>query len=72
MYLTELSSSNYSNNKNFCNSKSLPKHFKISNHQSSHYYDCNKDTLYVTKSIVIVMQLPFVTASCKFLVALHK
>lgn len=72
MYLTELSSGNASDGIGFSNSKSLPKHFKISSHQSNHYYDCNKDTLYVTKSIVVVMQLPYVTASYKFLNALVK
>ncbi|KAK6630277.1 hypothetical protein RUM44_004944 [Polyplax serrata] len=72
MYLTEVSSSKKLGSKQFGSSKSLPKHFKVSTLQPSHYYDCKKDILYVTKTIVVIMQLPFVTASYKFLSTLHK
>lgn len=72
MYVTELSSSVTTTNKQLNNSRSLPRHFKLnSQQQAQNYYDV-KDTLYVTKSIVIIMQLPYVTAACKFLTALHR
>ncbi|XP_063223946.1 DENN domain-containing protein 5B isoform X2 [Bacillus rossius redtenbacheri] len=56
-------------------SHSLPRHFKLSAHQpaaAQSYYDVAKDTLFVTKSIALICQLPYVHAARQFLVGLHR
>ncbi|CAG2064752.1 unnamed protein product, partial [Timema podura] len=57
------------------NTRSLPRHFKLSTPQqgaAQSYYDAAKDTLYVTKSIALVCQLPCVYAAHKFLKGLYR
>ncbi|PNF35070.1 DENN domain-containing protein 5B, partial [Cryptotermes secundus] len=57
------------------NTRSLPRHFKLSTHQqgaAQSYYDAAKDTLYVSKSIALICQLPYVYAACKYLRGLHR
>nr|CAD7395243.1 unnamed protein product [Timema cristinae] len=57
------------------NTRSLPRHFKLSTPQqgaAQSYYDAAKDTLYVTKSIALVCQLPCVHAAHKFLKGLYR
>ncbi|XP_034238176.1 DENN domain-containing protein 5B isoform X2 [Thrips palmi] len=56
-------------------SRSLPRHFKLSGHHpkdAQSYYDATKDTLFVTKSIALLGQLPFVRAAQLFLSTLHR
>ncbi|XP_052123081.1 DENN domain-containing protein 5A isoform X2 [Frankliniella occidentalis] len=56
-------------------SRSLPRHFKLSGHHpkdAQSYYDATKDTLFVTKSIALLGQLPYVKASQLFLSTLHR
>ena len=60
------------------NSRSLPRHFRLSVHQDElsgsgkYYYDREKDTLFAPKSIALICQTPFAHAAREFLVALHK
>lgn len=57
------------------NTRSLPRHFKLSTHQqgaAQSYYDAAKDTLYVSKSIALICQLPYVYAARKYLRGLHR
>jgi hypothetical protein len=85
MHLTELSSSHTGSRgrrgrsaglgHDAYNTRSLPRHFKLSTHQqgaAQSYYDATKDTLYVSKSIALICQLPYVHAACKFLTGLHR
>ncbi|GLH07324.1 DENN domain-containing protein 5B [Gryllus bimaculatus] len=57
------------------NTRSLPRHFKLAAHHqgaAQSYYDVTKDTLYVSKSIALISQLPYVFAARKFLEGLLK
>lgn len=57
------------------NSRSLPRHFKLSTPLSKaaqSYYDSAKDTLFASKSINLICQLPFVHAANKFLSGLYQ
>ncbi|XP_069674606.1 DENN domain-containing protein 5B isoform X2 [Periplaneta americana] len=85
MHLTELSSSHIGSGSRRSraaglghdahNTRSLPRHFKLSTHQqgaAQSYYDTTKDTLYVSKSIALICQLPYVYAARKFLSGLHR
>jgi hypothetical protein len=85
MHLTELSSSRVGSRSRQShsaglghdahNTRSLPRHFKLSTHQqgaAQSYYDAVKDTLYVCKSIALICQLPYVYAARKFLAGLHR
>ncbi|CAG0883872.1 unnamed protein product [Darwinula stevensoni] len=60
------------------NSRSLPRHFRLSVHQDElsgsgkYYYDREKDTLFAPKSIALICQTPFARAAREFLVALQK
>ena len=60
-------------------SRSLPRHYtgkyKLSSSTldlSSAYYDYQKDTLYVTKSVAMVLSEPIVSAAESILMAIHK
>ncbi|XP_014240882.1 DENN domain-containing protein 5B isoform X2 [Cimex lectularius] len=82
MHLTELSSgrSKRTPDQNIrslprqFNSRSLPRHFKLSAHTAAaqSYYDLSKDTLYVTKCIALISQHQFVHAQQSFLASLHR
>ncbi|XP_039279311.1 DENN domain-containing protein 5B isoform X2 [Nilaparvata lugens] len=57
------------------NTRSLPRHFKLTAHRpkaAQSYYDHAKDTLYVTKSISLISQVPYVHASRLFLSGLYR
>ncbi|KAL1122543.1 hypothetical protein AAG570_002873 [Ranatra chinensis] len=57
------------------NTRSLPRHFKLSGHTrvaAQNYYDHIKDTLYVTKSIALICQQPYVHAAHIFLNGLYR
>lgn len=78
MYITELSSgqtppSNRKLIKETC--RSLPRSFKLSPHVSGaavSYYDIGKDKLYVSKSIALICQYPYVRTARIFLTNLYK
>lgn len=57
-------------------SRSLPRHFKLSTHNPSGaaltYYDISKDRLFVSKSIAILCQAPYVHAAKIFLENLYR
>lgn len=57
-------------------SRSLPRHFKLSTHNPSGaaltYYDISKDKLFVSKSIAILCQAPYVHAAKIFLENLYR
>ena len=60
-------------------SRSLPRHYtgkyKLSSSTldlSSAYYDHQKDTLYVTKSVAMVLSEPIVSTAENILMAIHK
>lgn len=77
MHLTELSSGQQASRRRVLdhNTRSLPRHFKLSSHHAKaalSYYDHTKDTLYVTKSIALIMQYPFVHAAEKFLSGIYR
>ncbi|KAJ9601188.1 hypothetical protein L9F63_000656, partial [Diploptera punctata] len=75
MHLTELSSGCKRGRSMGHDTRSLPRHFKLSTHHqgaAQSYYDAAKDTLYVSKSIALICQLPYVYASRKFLSGLHR
>ncbi|KAF4523620.1 hypothetical protein B566_EDAN010129 [Ephemera danica] len=81
MHLTELSSSRQGGRRrgvaitDLAGTRSLPRHFKLSTSLSGaaqSYYDATKDTLYASKSITLICQLPFVHVANKFLTALHQ
>ncbi|KAK9496634.1 hypothetical protein O3M35_013114 [Rhynocoris fuscipes] len=74
MHLTEVSSTR-SRRPLDHNTRSLPRHFKLSAHASraaQSYYDHTKDTLYVCKSIALIMQTPYVYAAHAFLAGLYR
>ncbi|XP_054716974.1 DENN domain-containing protein 5A-like [Uloborus diversus] len=78
MHLTELSSSKVPGIRNISDvgsTRSLPRSFKLSGRQSHAHsgalYDLTRDTLYVTKCICLITQLPVVVACRKFLEGLH-
>ncbi|XP_031781796.1 DENN domain-containing protein 5A isoform X2 [Nasonia vitripennis] len=57
------------------NTRSLPRHFKISAHSPAAalaYYDSTKDKLLVTKSISLICQQPYLYAAKMFLTNLYK
>ncbi|XP_015187503.1 PREDICTED: DENN domain-containing protein 5B isoform X1 [Polistes dominula] len=57
------------------NTRSLPRHFKLSAHSPSAalaYYDSTKDKLLVTKSISLLCQQPYLHAARMFLTNLYK
>ncbi|KAK2589339.1 hypothetical protein KPH14_007886 [Odynerus spinipes] len=57
------------------NTRSLPRHFKLSAHSPSAalaYYDSTKDKLFVTKSISLLCQQPYLHAARTFLTNLYK
>ncbi|XP_067212616.1 DENN domain-containing protein 5B isoform X1 [Linepithema humile] len=57
------------------NTRSLPRHFKLSAHSPSAalgYYDYTKDKLLVTKSISLLCQQPYLYAAKTFLTNLYK
>ncbi|XP_043679154.1 DENN domain-containing protein 5B isoform X2 [Vespula pensylvanica] len=57
------------------NTRSLPRHFKLSAHSPSAalaYYDSTKDKLLVTKSISLLCQQPYLHAARTFLTNLYK
>jgi len=57
------------------NSRSLPRHFKITANNPQvvqKYYDSTKDTLFVSKSIALLGELPYIRAPQLFLTALHR
>ncbi|XP_044007841.1 DENN domain-containing protein 5B isoform X3 [Aphidius gifuensis] len=82
MFITELSSgqngtppSLRKTQDNSHNTRSLPRHFKLSAHSPGAalaYYDSTKDKLYVTKSISLICQQAYIYAAKKFLTNLYK
>ena len=57
------------------NTRSLPRHFKLSAHSPAAalaYYDSTKDKLLVTKSISLICQQPYLHAAKVFLKNLYK
>ncbi|KAL3266984.1 hypothetical protein HHI36_011132 [Cryptolaemus montrouzieri] len=81
MYSTELSSSLKTrpvlNNQNqFPQSRSLPRHFKLSPHNPTGavlaYYDISKDKLFVSKSIAILCRNAYIQAAKIFLENLYR
>ncbi|XP_054266195.1 DENN domain-containing protein 5B isoform X4 [Macrosteles quadrilineatus] len=77
MHLTELSSGQQPSRKHVLdhNTRSLPRHFKLASHHTriaQNYYDHTKDTLHVTKSIALILQLPFIHAAEAFLIGLYR
>ncbi|KFM65925.1 DENN domain-containing protein 5B, partial [Stegodyphus mimosarum] len=78
MHLTELSSSKMTGIHNISDvgsTRSLPRSFKLSGRQSHNHsgalYDLVRDTLYVTKCICLITQLPVIVACRKFLQGFH-
>ncbi|XP_066906061.1 DENN domain-containing protein 5B isoform X2 [Halyomorpha halys] len=73
MHLTELSSGRCKRSMEH-NTRSLPRHFKLSAHTraAQSYYEYTKDTLYVTKSIALIMQQPYIHAPHIFLAGLYR
>ncbi|XP_066590065.1 DENN domain-containing protein 5B isoform X1 [Prorops nasuta] len=76
MHITELSSGqNGTPPSSRHNTRSLPRHFKLSTHSPSAalgYYDSTKDKLLVTKSISLLCQQPYLHAARTFLTNLYK
>lgn len=74
MYLTELSSSQGSLRRQDNSNRSLPRHFRISEDEKSSLslFDIQKDTLYVSKSITLICQLPYNQIAEIFLKNLYK
>lgn len=75
MYITELSSSQGSLRRQD-SSRSLPRHFRLGdedkNSSAASFYDIQKDTLYVTKSITLVCQFPYSHVAEVFLTNLYQ
>ncbi|XP_073997603.1 DENN domain containing pinstripe isoform X3 [Rhodnius prolixus] len=74
MHLTEVSSTR-SRRPLDHSTRSLPRHFKLSAHHNKaaqSYYDHTKDTLYVSKSIALILQTPYVHAAHTFLAGLYR
>lgn len=76
MYITELSSSQGSLRRQDPLSRSLPRHFRLGdedkNSSAASFYDMQKDTLYVTKSITLICQFPYAHVAEVFLTNLYK
>lgn len=80
MYITELSSGLkirvlQSTQNQTPQSRSLPRHFKLTHNPTGAaltYYDISKDKLYVSKSIGIITQYPYVQAAKLFLENLYR
>lgn len=75
MYITELSSSQGSLRRQDPLSRSLPRHFRLGDDDSAgaaSFFDIQKDTLYVTKSITIVCQFAYAHVAEVFLNNLYK
>lgn len=76
MYMTELSSSQGSLRRQDPLSRSLPRHFRLGDEDKSSsaasFYDIQKDTLYVTKSITLICQFPYAHVAEVFLTNLYK
>lgn len=77
MYITELSSSQGSLRRQDPLSRSLPRHFRLGDDDKNHdsaasFYDIQKDTLYVTKSITLICQFPYSHVAEVFLNNLYK
>lgn len=77
MHLTELSSGQQASRRRVIdhNTRSLPRHFKLTTHHAKaamNYYDHTKDILYVTKSIALIMQQPYVHAAETFLSGIYR
>lgn len=76
MYITELSSSQGSLRRQDPLSRSLPRHFRIGdddkNSSAASFYDIQKDTLYVTKSITLICQFAYAHVAEVFLTNLYK
>ncbi|KAJ8675599.1 hypothetical protein QAD02_011385 [Eretmocerus hayati] len=79
MFITELSSGQNGTppqlRKDVQNTRSLPRHFKLSAHSAAAalaYYDSTKDKLFVTKSISLICQHPYLFAAKIFLTNLYK
>lgn len=73
MHLTEVSAG--SKQKINYNTRSLPRHFKIMSQQFNlvqSYYDVSKDTLYVSKCIVLMSQHAYMYANFQFLSGLYR
>lgn len=76
MYITELSSSQGSLRRQDNISRSLPRHFRLGDDEKSSsaasFYDIQKDTLFVTKSITLICQFPYAHVAEVFLTNLYK
>lgn len=76
MYITELSSSQGSLRRQEPLSRSLPRHFRLGDEDKSSsaasFYDIQKDTLYVTKSITLICQFPYAHVAEVYLTNLYK
>lgn len=80
MYITELSSNlkekPLHTHLQGPQSRSLPKHFKLSTPNAGgatlQYYDISKDKLFVCKSIAIICQIAYVQAAKIFLENLYR
>lgn len=76
MYITELSSSQGSLRRQDPLSRSLPRHFRLGdddkNSSAASFYDIQKDTLFVTKSITMICQFPYAHVAEVFLNNLYK
>lgn len=75
MYITELSSSQGSLRRQD-SSRSLPRHFRLgdddNNSSAASFYDLQKDTLFVTKSVTLVCQFPYSHVAEVFLTNLYQ
>jgi DENN domain-containing protein 5 len=75
MYITELSSSQGSLRRQDPVSRSLPRHFRLGDDDNSSsaasFYDIQKDTLFVTKSITMICQFPYAHVAEVFLTNLY-
>lgn len=76
MFITELSSKQGSLKRQDSISRSLPRHFRLGdedkNGSASSFYDMQKDTLLVTKSITLICQFPYAHVAEVFLTNLYK
>lgn len=77
MYITELSSSQGSLRRSDPVSRSLPRHFRLAeddkgSSSGGSFYDIQKDTLYVTKSITLVCQFAYSHIAELYLTNLYK
>lgn len=76
MFITELSSSQGSLRRQDPLSRSLPRHFRLGDDDKSSsaasFYDIQKDTLMVTKSITLICQFPYAHVAEVYLTNLYK